>query len=154
MKPAANHARSLAVPPLLLPGLHLILCAITAVISINLPGGAWYRIIPADMLWSLLLMVFDGWLPIFLVFFVLGTVQWWFIGRVPLLRKNARRGQAALGAGIAFFCAGLGVLGAIATVREDLQQGHLTAAAIIQYAGVGLLCAGALYSGPAALRRA
>jgi hypothetical protein len=139
--------------------MHLILCGITALISLKLPGGgAWYRIIPINLPWSVSLVVLDGWLPIFIVFFVLGTAQWWFIGKMGWLsrRHEGDRVLAALGAAIGLLNGVIGARGSVDTLRSDLHQGLLTGGAVIQYVCVGLLCVGALisglYSAAAALR--
>jgi hypothetical protein len=114
----------------------------------NTPGAAWYRILGIDPFCVIFMWSVTGNVGLFVVFAVLGTGWWYFIGRIGWASKERKisRVGSALGAVLVSFTAYFetGMSGVI--VRQDLRDGGLSTAVILQYVFVGLLCLGAWLS--------
>jgi hypothetical protein len=156
------HGRKFSINPCLplvaLPALHLFLVAFTILVSVRVPGGAYYRILGIDPLAAVVGMVDEGTI-FYAVLLVFGTAWWLFIGSIGWKSRDVdmSRPIAALGALLSLFSAAVGIAMTEGPFHEDVHDGVLSVGAIFQYICVGMLCLGALvvtiYSAMAALRR-
>jgi hypothetical protein len=141
-----------------LPLIHVLLVLLSMFLSVNTPGGAYYRLFGVDPLSAMVLMVYDGTPAVIGFILILGTGWWYFLGRIGWESSQGRlsRFGAGLGALLTLFFGATGVLLTKGVINEDIQERTLSTAAIIQYVLVGLLCIGAfvsaLYSSKRALR--
>ena len=147
-----------ALPLVVLPTIHVILVALSMFLSINIPGGAYYRIFGVDPFSAMFMMVYDGTLAVIVFILILGTAWWYFIGRIGWESSQGRMSRlgAGLGALLTLFFGVIGVALSKGVVYEDIHDGALSAGAILQYVLAGLLCLGAFvaagYSAKHALR--
>jgi hypothetical protein len=135
------HMAVLAVLPLI----HVLLVILSMFLSVNTPGGAYYRLFGADPISAMVLMVYDG-TPVVIGFIlILGTGWWYFLGRIGRESSQGRlsRFGAGLGALLTLFFGTTGILLTKGVINEDIQERTLSAGGLIQYVLVGLLCAGA-----------
>jgi hypothetical protein len=128
------------------------------IISVRVPGGAYYRIFGVDPVGLGVGMISEG--AIFYAALLLfGTAWWFFIGTIGWKSRigNMNRPIAALGALLSLSSAVIAIVITKDALYQDLRDGSLSFAAIVQYACVGMLCLGALvitiYSMTAALGR-
>jgi hypothetical protein len=133
------------LPLAALPALYLLLIAFTVLVSLNVPGGAYYRIFGVDPVAAAVGMVYEG-AEFYAVLFLVGTAWWLFIGTIgwKSRNRNISRTGAVLGALLSLVSALIGVAMTKDVFHQDLNEGALSLAAIFQYMGVGMLCLGAL----------
>ena len=145
-----------APPLVVLPAIHVILVALTMVLSRDTPGGAYYRIFGVDPLSAMPMMVYDGTLAVIVFILVFGTAWWYFIGRIGWESSQARMSRfgAGLGALLTLFFGVVGVALSMGIVNEDKNDGALSAGAILQYFLVGFLCLGAFVSASCSAKHA
>jgi hypothetical protein len=156
MRRAISLSTVFALPLLVLPATHVILVALTMVLSRHTPGGAYYRIFGVDPFSAMVLMVYDGTPAVVVSILVLGTAWWYFIGRIGWESSQGRlsRFGAGLGALLTLFFGVIGVTLSIGVVNEDMRDGALSAGAIFQYVLVGLLCLGAFVAASSSAKHA
>ena len=141
-----------------LPVVHLFLIVLTMILSYKNPADAYYRIFGVDPLAAAVGMVSEG-SAFYGALLIFGTAWWYFIGWIGWVSRNGRinRLSAGLGAILALFFGIIGAKMSTDIFRQDLDDGVLSAGAILQYASLGVLCLGAFvvaaYSAMAALRR-
>jgi hypothetical protein len=92
---------------LLVPGIYIVAVFFTTALSLNTPGGAYYRI------WSLcppvgilgMAMAIDDDVAIVAAFLLLGTPWWYLVGRIGWDAHKRRRSflRPAVGAMVALF---------------------------------------------------
>jgi fumarate reductase subunit D len=154
----ANHRNSSAatyIPILALLTLYVLLVAFTIVCSVNVPGGAYYRILglcPVGMIG----MVYEG-PKLDVVLLVSGAAWWLLIGVIGWTSKNRMisRTPALLGALVCLVSAVMSVALTLSPLSEDLHDGNLSLSAILQYGVAAILFLGAvaatIYSAAVAL---
>lgn len=139
-----------------LPSLYVLLVGFTMIQSTRIAGGTYYRILGLNPIAAAVGMFSDG-LLFYGVLLIFGTLWWFYIGYIGRRswEGSVSRLGSAFGGFVSLFSAALGVGMTDVTFRGDdsaLQVGPLT-----QYAGVGMLCLGAIvvtiYSTIAVFRR-
>jgi hypothetical protein len=132
-----------SVPLFVLPSLYALLVAFAIVQSARVAGGTYYRIFGVNPIAAFVGMASgDGFFYAFLLIF--GILWWFYIGYVgwKSWRGSLSRPSSALGALISLISVAFAVGLTQDTFRHD--DTALSAGAVIQYAGVGVLCLGAL----------
>ena len=130
---------------LILPGIHVVVVALTAALSPGTPGGAYYRIIGLCPPAMSVGMVFDNAAVVVGAFLLLGTPWWYTVGRIGWDSHERRPGimTSLGGAAIAlltcFVSSGM-------TRDVFRRDGPFTTAMIAQYWLAVLLCLGSLIS--------
>jgi hypothetical protein len=130
---------------LLLPSLYAASVLLTFALSLDTPGGAYYRIIAVNPLAALFMWRVENDIALTAVFLVIGVPWWYLVGRIGLEGMNRSCSRFRLGAG-ALFCALVLLLGSSLTIdvlRQDARDSFVTGAVILQYALIAALCVGA-----------
>jgi hypothetical protein len=132
------------LPLVALPALHALLVAFTMLVSLSVPGGAYYRIFGVDPLAAAVGMVYEG-AVFYAVLLLAGTAWWFFIGMIgwKSINRNMGRPVAIIGALLSLLSSLVGITMTKDVLYQDLHRGLLSLTAIFQYAGVGMLCLGA-----------
>jgi hypothetical protein len=132
------------LPLVTLPAFYVLLVVFTMLVSVNVPGGAYYRIFGVDPLAAAVGMVYEG-AGFYTVLFLSGTVWWFFIGTIgwKSRNRNISRPASILGTLLSLLSVLIGIAMTKDAFHHDLNGGALSLAAIFQYAGVGILCLGA-----------
>lgn len=140
-------------PSLILPGIYVGTILLTTVISIGMPGGAYYRIFGTCPLVASLGMVNDKTAIIVGAFLIVGTPWWYLVGRIGWSARKRMSGllSPAVGALIALFTCFVASSMTLGVFKQDIRDGGVRGIAIVQYLLVALLCCGALASGVFAL---
>ena len=130
---------------LILPGIYVATIVLTAALSANTPGGAYYRIFGICPPVASLGMVFDNAVVLVGAFLLVGTPWWYLVGRIGWDSYDRRHGVLASlgGAAIALFTCFVSSGMSRDVFRHD---GPFTTAMIAQYWLVALLCLGSLIS--------
>jgi hypothetical protein len=130
---------------LLLPGLYAATVLLTFALSLDTPGGAYYRIIAVNPLAALFMWRVQNDIALTAVFLVIGLPWWYLVGRIG--SEGTRRSYSRLRLGLgALFCASILLLGSsvtIDTLKQDARDNFVTGAVMLQYALVAALCVGA-----------
>ncbi len=141
-------------PLFILPGLHFFLVILSMILSINTPGGTYFRMLGADPVVAAAMMVYDGMGVIVVGLLLFGTGWWFFIGWIGWASVKRRIGRL-VSVLCVLFAAFFGVVGiglSIETLRSDDFRSLIPmAGAILQYVCVALLCAGVFVSAGFAL---
>jgi len=128
-----------------LPSLYILLVVFTMIQSTKVDGGTYYRILGVNPILFVVGMVSDG--TLFYAFLLVFGTFWWscigFIGRKSW-DGNASRISGALGVFVAVCTGAIGILMTKDVFYQDQDAGTLSLGAIFQYAGVGMLCLGAI----------
>jgi hypothetical protein len=142
----AKRDNSFSPPFLALPGLYLCCILVTALLSIRMPGGAYYRVFGICPPVAALGMVFDNAALIIGAFVVVGTPWWYLVGRIggSGLGRQPSLVSPLAGAAIAIFTCFVSTSISFGVFKEDMQEHDMDAGAIVQYALIFLLCLGAL----------
>jgi hypothetical protein len=130
---------------LILPGIYVVIVALTAALSPGTPGGAYYRIIGLCPPAGSVGMVFDNAAVIVGAFLLFGMPWWYMVGRIGWDSHERRRGflTSLGGAAIALFTC---FVSSGMTRGVFKRDGPFTTAMIAQYLLVALLCLGSLLS--------
>ena len=141
---------------LILPGIYVATIAVTAVISVATPVGAYYRIIGICPPAASVGMVFDNLGVLVGTFLLLGTPWWYLVGRIGWDGYEHRRSFVGSvgGAAIALLTCFISGVMTYGTFIHDGNGGTFRVGIIAQYWLVGLLCLGSLASMLCALQAA
>jgi hypothetical protein len=133
---------------LILPAVHVSLIVLTILLSLNTPGGAYYRLLGVDVLAAPVLMVNENPIIINAVFLIFGTAWWYFIAKIGWASNNGRmtRLGSGLGALLALTFAVIGTGMSRDVLYEDFDAGQLSVPVILQYALIAAICFGAFIS--------
>ena len=131
------------IPLFVLPSLYALLVAFTIVQSARVAGGTYYRIFGVNPIAPFAGMASgDGFFYASLLAF--GTLWWFYIGYVgwKSWEGSLSRPSSVLGAFISL----MSVVCAVGLTRDTFthEETAMSAGAVIQYAGAGVLCLGAL----------
>jgi hypothetical protein len=131
---------------LVLPGIYVVIVALTTALSPGTPGGAYYRIVGLCPPAMSVGMVVDNAAVVVGVFLLLGTPWWYMVGRIGWDNRERRPGFGTSlgGAAIALFTCFVSSGMSRDVFRHD--DGPFTTAMIAQYWLVALLCLGSLIS--------
>ena len=130
---------------LILPGIYVVVVALTAALSPGTPGGAYYRIIGLCPPAISVGMVFENAAVIVGTFLLLGTPWWYMVGRIGWDSNERRRGflTSLGGAAIAL----LTCVVSSGITRDVLRHERpFTTAMIAQYWLVASICLSSLVS--------
>jgi hypothetical protein len=142
-----KHRRpSVSLPVVALPALFVVLVILTAMFSINYPGGTYYRIFGTAPIAAAFGMVYDNQAIIIAVMLITGVPWWYLIGWIGGTRSQAKIGKGGLllGAALAAFTCWTTVSLTASAIRQDAREGHLLLAAKVQYLLLTALCLGAI----------
>jgi hypothetical protein len=131
------------IPLLVLPSLYALLIAFTILQSTKVAGGTYYRIFGVNPIAAVVGMTSEG--GMFYAFLVgFGILLWFYIGYVgwKSWEGSLSRPSSVLGAFISL----MSVVCAVGLTRDTFthEETAMSAGAVIQYAGAGVLCLGAL----------
>jgi hypothetical protein len=134
------------LPVTLLPAIFVALVILTVVLSINHPGGTYYRIFGAAPIAAMFGMVYDNQAIIVATFLITGVPWWYLIGWIGGTSTRAKIGKGGLllGAALAAFTCWTTVSLTASAIRQDAREGHLLLAAKVQYLLLTALCLGAI----------
>jgi len=146
MNATENGGRWFALPLVVLPLLYVVVVVLTAIVSLWMPGGAFYRIIGINPVLGAFMMVNDNAAVIVGGFLVSGLPWWYLVGRIGWESRNGRisRWSSGLGALLTIYTCVLSTAVSIGVLKNDRREGAMNDAAIVQYSLVALLCFGAL----------
>lgn len=142
-----NDSQWFSLSLIVLPSIHVILVAVTILLSLKTAGGAYYRLVGVDPLAAVFMMADEGVaLSVVGAILIFGTAWWYFIGRIGCRRGKLSRVGSALGAILALFFGVIGFLISKQTFLSDFNNGQLSAGALFQYFCVAAILAGAFIS--------
>ena len=148
MNATRNGGRWFSPPLTILPSIYVVVIVLTAMLSVDTPGGTFYRIVGINPVAGVSMMVCHN-VPIIVgIFLVSGTPWWYLVGRIGWESRKRKISRLSLGLGavLTLFTGWVATSVTADILKQDIHGGFVTGPVILQYMFVAFLCVGALLS--------